>query len=168
MEMHPVKFAVYRMSHTAGTLGDSCAKTYIRIFGNILIDNFFSLYQYLKLLKETTVNSLIQTCVDFFKKGSFPFAICAGYALDLFVGRQIRPHSDIDVWISKEDQQKSLEYVFNDGWQIYENHGKGVFKFISNPYEKKVERFTVLAVKPDSTFAEFKREDDGNYKLIVK
>ena len=74
------------------------------------------------------MNKLIDNCVDFFVDCGFQYAICAGYALELFSNRYIRPHSDIDVWIAKADKEKALRYVFDRGFVLYENMGKSVFR----------------------------------------
>lgn len=39
----------------------------------------------------------VDECYDFMKGCNFTFAICGGYALDLFSNVQQRPHSDIDI-----------------------------------------------------------------------
>jgi hypothetical protein len=53
------------------------------------------------------MNKLIGNYVDFFADCGFQYAICAGYALELFSNKYIRPHSDIDVWIAKADKKKA-------------------------------------------------------------
>jgi len=111
------------------------------------------------------MNKLIGNCVDFFAACGFQYAICAGYALELFSNMYIRPHSDIDVWIAKSDKEKALRYVFDRGFVLYENMGKSVFRLLENPYKQCAERFSIQAVKPDSSFIRFEKKDDGNYKL---
>jgi hypothetical protein len=42
---------------------------------------------------------------------AFPWWIAGGWALDLHLGRQTRPHSDVDIAILREDQQKLAEHL---------------------------------------------------------
>ena len=115
-----------------------------------------------------TVNRLITQCMDFFSGLDIPCAICAGYALDLFTNTEIRPRSDIDVLLFENDKQKCLQYVFDQGWELYENLGKGVFRYIGNPNDQIAERFSIQAVKPGCSFINFEETDDGSYKLVLK
>ena len=73
--------------------------------------------------KEVAMNKLIKDCVNFFNDCGFSYSLCGGYALELFANTHIRPHSDIDIWISDTDKEKSIQYMLNQGWDIYEPLG---------------------------------------------
>ncbi|ENY8680511.1 nucleotidyltransferase domain-containing protein [Clostridioides difficile] len=57
------------------------------------------------------MNKLIKDCVNFFNDCGFSYSICGGYALELFANMHIRPHSDIDIWISDTDKEKSIQSI---------------------------------------------------------
>jgi hypothetical protein len=45
--------------------------------------------------------------------------------------------------------------------------GKSVFRLLENPYKQCAERFSIQAVKSDSSFIRFEKNDNGNYKLML-
>jgi hypothetical protein len=45
-----------------------------------------------------------------------PWFVCGGWAIDLFAGRQTRPHSDLEIGIFREDQ-RAIRDVFG-GWNL--------------------------------------------------
>ena len=49
-----------------------------------------------------------------------PWAFCGGYALDLFLNKEIRRHSDIDICVFENDREKILDYMLFHGWKIYQ------------------------------------------------
>ena len=114
------------------------------------------------------MNKLIYECVEFFTGCNFTYAICAGYALELFSNTNIRPHSDIDVWISNADKEKSIRYVYDKGWDIYEPLGNMLLRHIKNPYEQSIEQICAFGIKPDCSFIELEKTDDGSYKMHIK
>jgi hypothetical protein len=46
-----------------------------------------------------------------------PWWIAGGWALDLWIGSESRPHRDLDVAILRGDQKKLHENF--DGWELY-------------------------------------------------
>jgi hypothetical protein len=50
----------------------------------------------------------------YFAQYSLPWYVAGGWAVDLFLGRQTRPHQDIEVAVLRRDQ-RLLRHVF-DGW----------------------------------------------------
>jgi hypothetical protein len=50
-------------------------------------------------------------------KAPFPWWITGGWAVDLFLGRQTRPHFDTDVAIARRDQLRTQRYL--DSWDFY-------------------------------------------------
>lgn len=45
-----------------------------------------------------------------------PWAICGGWALDLFLGQQTRLHDDVDVAILRQDQLRLQKFLRYRGW----------------------------------------------------
>lgn len=54
-----------------------------------------------------------------------PWAICGGYALDLFLNREIRKHSDIDVCVFENDRRQIVDCMLSQGWRVYQFLGYG-------------------------------------------
>ena len=114
---------------------------------------------------------IISECNDFMKGCGFTYAICGGYALELFYGKKLRAHGDIDVTVFEEDRANSVEYVLNKGWNVYEHKFDWVdnkkanswLRSISNPNDKKLEKLHVVWVmKPGCTLIDIKPKSGEN------
>ena len=75
---------------------------------------------------------LITQLNNFMLKTEINYAICGGHAIDLFVGRKTRPHKDLDVAAYWEDRDKLIQYMLDDGWDVYEPCGKPHLHKINN------------------------------------
>ncbi len=53
-----------------------------------------------------------------------PWAICGGWALSLWLGRQIRPHGDIDIAVFRRDNDNLYRYLSKDWTLNYIDAGK--------------------------------------------
>jgi hypothetical protein len=51
------------------------------------------------------MNSALERAVALMRDFNAPWGLAGGWALDVFVGRQSRPHADIDIAILRTDQQ---------------------------------------------------------------
>ena len=70
-------------------------------------------------------NWLLEELKDFMAESNFPWAVCGGFALDLFLGRSIRPHGDIDLCVFEKDREAIKAYALGKGWQVFEFRGQG-------------------------------------------
>jgi len=104
---------------------------------------------------------LISECNNFIKDCGFTYAFCGGYALELFLGRKLRPHSDIDITVFEEDKINGIKFVLNKGWNVYEHKADWIDNKISNNYlrpilnssdERIPELRFVWAIKPECSF----------------
>jgi len=69
---------------------------------------------------------------DLLRAGDFDYAICGGYAIELFLDREIRKHSDIDVSVYWQDRDKVILYMQSLGWSVYEMCGGGMAHYITD------------------------------------
>jgi len=44
--------------------------------------------------------------------------VCGGWAIDLFLGRATRVHSDVDIAIARRDQTEVRDYLMRRGWEL--------------------------------------------------
>jgi len=85
------------------------------------------------------------------------YAICGGHAIDLFLGHKTRPHKDLDVVVFWEDRDKVIQYMLNDGWEIYEPCGMEHLHKINNIHNQKRAKSNIWCVRPNNphyTFTE--------------
>jgi len=124
---------------------------------------------------------LISECNDFMKDCGFTYAFCGGYALELFLGKRLRSHSDIDTTVFEEDRINSIEFVLNKGWNVYEHKADWDFinNKIANNYLRRIlksddkripELRYIWAIKPDCSFFKIERksgeENIYDYKIL--
>jgi hypothetical protein len=67
-----------------------------------------------------------QQVAERFAKASFPWWIAGGWAIDLFVGRQTRPHGDVDVVVLHDDQ--GLVQSTLTGWDLWAAEPPGTLR----------------------------------------
>ncbi|MDR2572659.1 MAG: hypothetical protein LBD23_20525 [Oscillospiraceae bacterium] len=65
------------------------------------------------------MNKLITQAKDFFKTAGIDYAVCGGFAFDMFAGKELRPHGDFDIMVFKEDKQHVVNYMIDSGWTVY-------------------------------------------------
>ena len=58
--------------------------------------------------------------VKLFEDYDSPWAICGGWAIDLFLNRVTRPHKDVDFAVLRKDQLVIQEYLLSRGWTLEE------------------------------------------------
>ncbi|MCL2364674.1 MAG: nucleotidyltransferase family protein [Defluviitaleaceae bacterium] len=56
---------------------------------------------------------------DLFKNLGIDYAICGGFGLEMFAGRELRTHGDFDIAVFKEDRQKAVQFLLDNGWPTY-------------------------------------------------
>lgn len=71
------------------------------------------------------MNYLLTSANDFMKNADFPWAVCGGFALDLFLDKDIRTHGDIDICVFEKDREKIRRYILQQNWLVYEFRGQG-------------------------------------------
>lgn len=65
------------------------------------------------------MNPIVRKAHRLLESGGFAYAICGGFALDLFLGRQTRLYGDIDLSVSEDDKEKIISHMIKHGWTIY-------------------------------------------------
>lgn len=71
------------------------------------------------------MNQLLTKTNIFMNNVNIPWAICGGFAIDLFLKKDIRTHSDIDICVFEKDREKILRYMLQNNWNVYEFRGQG-------------------------------------------
>jgi len=71
------------------------------------------------------MNQLIEEVNALLQGQDFSYAICGGFALDLFLGYETRAHGDIDILGFWEDREKIVTYMQSKGFCVYEMLGGG-------------------------------------------
>ena len=83
------------------------------------------------------MNRLVLECNDFLKDGGFDYAFCGGFAIELFCGKVLRSHGDIDIAAFWDDRDKIILYMKLLGWKVYEMCGGGLAHHIKDISDQK-------------------------------
>lgn len=92
---------------------------------------------------------------------AFPWAICGGYALEIFAGRTIRPHGDIDLSLPESARKNAISFFLSKGWTIYEYRGMGKVKPIYDPADSTTGRNLMAVCGGDAPVQFFPSEEEG-------
>ena len=66
------------------------------------------------------MNKIILEGNELFKNCSFPYYVCGGFALELFLGKTMRSHSDLDISIFADNRKDAVELLLANGWDVYQ------------------------------------------------
>lgn len=97
------------------------------------------------------MNKLLFECHDLLKKSGLPYAVCGGFALDLFINGTFRKHTDFDINIFEEHKKNILDFMLSLGWKIYDHNieTSELMPIDSADDERVLTLKWVWAVKPD-------------------
>jgi len=70
------------------------------------------------------MNKVIVQANELFKTAGFDYAICGGFGLDMFVGRETRTHGDFDIAIFEEDKRRAVQFLLDNDWPVYGRFGE--------------------------------------------
>ena len=109
--------------------------------------------------------NLVNHLNDFMLKMQIDYAICGGHAIDLFLGKKTRPHKDLDVVVYWEDRDKVVQYMLDEGWDIYEPCGTAYLHKITNVADQKRVRSNIWCVKPSNKQYKFTEREKDMYEV---
>ena len=120
------------------------------------------------------MNQLILKCQNFLKDFRYTYAVCGGYALELFTGKNWRTHSDLDITLFNADRKNIISYMLSKGWNVYEPlHTTSSLRLITNPNDEgTLNRHYIWGIKPGCTFIKIKPKPDEDsiflYEILNK
>ncbi len=78
------------------------------------------------------MNHLIREADELLKNGGFQYAVCGGFAIELFLDKTVRNHGDIDISAFWDERDKIILYMQSLGWSVYELCGGGMAHYITD------------------------------------
>jgi len=102
------------------------------------------------------MDKLILQAAELFKNADFDWCVCGGFALDIFAGKQLRAHGDLDICFFSQDRAKVLQYLIDRDWPIYGRQGgweelpvkQFLFYKITDANDPELKDYGFWAVKP--------------------
>lgn len=80
------------------------------------------------------MSSEFQRLIKHFQDFHLPWAVCGGWAIDLFVGHQTRPHKDVDIAVFRHDQLAIQEFLVERNWHLKKIVDKELINWESDDY----------------------------------
>jgi len=93
------------------------------------------------------LNHLINEVNTLLKSSDFEYAVCGGYAIELFLDKETRKHGDIDILVYWSDRDKIILYMYSFGWEVYEMCGNGIVHHITDINNQKRVKRNVFCIK---------------------
>lgn len=109
------------------------------------------------------MNQLILETQELMSGMGIPWAVCGGFALELFLGEETRVHSDIDVCVFEPDRERVCRHMLQNGWSVYEFRGQGLLRSIY-PGKASEPGRNLMCLREDCDLVTFHPGgDDGTY-----
>lgn len=102
----------------------------------------------------SNLNDLLLQTKELLDGAGFPWAVCGGFALELFLDREIRWHTDIDICVFEPDRERVWRHMHQNWWSVYEFLGQGLLRSIYPARPSKPGR-NLMCVKLDCDLVRF-------------
>ncbi|NLO85626.1 MAG: hypothetical protein GX096_09390 [Clostridiales bacterium] len=83
------------------------------------------------------IHPFVSSAHELLKGSSIPYALCGGYAIELFLSQSFRKHIDIDINIARRDKDRIIAFMMAQGWDVFEFCGDGLMHQIMNIGDQK-------------------------------
>ncbi|HBL84391.1 MAG: hypothetical protein A2Y17_04810 [Clostridiales bacterium GWF2_38_85] len=114
------------------------------------------------------MNHLITECNNLLKNQGFDYAFCGGHAIDLYLGKETRPHGDIDISAFWEDRNKIIAFMQSQGWIVYEAMGGGVVHLITDTADQKLIKLNIFCVREGCPFFHAELVENDMYRCDIE
>lgn len=74
------------------------------------------------------MNDILLSVNELLRGADIDWAVCGGWALDLFLGRTTRMHGDLDLSVPEGDRTRIERFMLDRGWRVYEFRGQGLLR----------------------------------------
>jgi len=102
---------------------------------------------------------------DFMVSIGVDYAICGGYAIDLFIGVKTRPHKDLDVIVYWEDRDKIVQYMLDNGWGVYEPCKAPYLHKINDLSSQKLMQDNIWCIQQTNPHYKFTEHDKDMFAI---
>ena len=114
------------------------------------------------------MNNLVYQANRLLSGHGFEYAFCGGFAIDLFLGYESRPHGDIDITAYWQDRDIIIKHMQSLGYDVYEIIGGGKGHHITDINTQYRLKNNIFCCKKDCTLPKFtKTEEDDIYIIDV-
>lgn len=112
------------------------------------------------------MSKLLEEAVKLLNGQNFEYAICGGFAIDLFLGYESRKHGDIDILAYWKERNTIILYMQSLGYKVYEMLGGGLAHHITNiDYQKNMKQ-NIFCLTKDCELVEITPTDETDIYVI--
>jgi hypothetical protein len=112
------------------------------------------------------MNRLIAEANEILKGQSFEYAICGGFAIDLFLGYESRKHGDIDISAYWKDRNAIIIYMQSKGFKVYEMLGGGRAHHITDINNQLYKKRNIFCITDDCELVNLTQTDEKDIYSI--
>jgi len=113
------------------------------------------------------MNKLIIEANNLLRGQGFEYAICGGYAIDLFLGKETRMHGDIDILAYWKDRDQIITYMWSQGFQVFEMLGGGKAHQITDLADQQKKKRNIFCVYPGCPLVQLQKTQETDIYGIV-
>lgn len=100
------------------------------------------------------LNPLLTELKALLSDAPFCFSVCGGFALELFMQKETRPHGDVDLCALESQRTSIQQFMLSKGWELYEFRGQGKVRPLNASTPGQPGR-NLMCVKPGCDLVEF-------------
>lgn len=93
------------------------------------------------------MNTLIGEADELLRDQNFEYAVCGGFAIDLFLGYESRKHGDIDILAYWKDRNAIIEYMRSKGYEVFKMLGGGKCHCITDINNQMYQKRNIFCLK---------------------
>lgn len=75
-----------------------------------------------------SIKDIISKAKKLLNDSGFDWAVCGGGAIDLFLNKTTRAHTDLDLAVFWEERDMIISFMLNSGWRVFEACGGGIIQ----------------------------------------
>ena len=141
--------------------------TFTLVLCEVVSHSLLAVKIYLKqvLFVEVKHMGILNQLDNFMADIKVDYALCGGYAIDVFLGKKTRPHKDLDVAVFWEDRDRIVQHMLNQGWDIYEPCGTAYLHKIHDVSNQKCVRDNIWCVQSGNPHYKFTKHEKDMYAV---
>ena len=112
------------------------------------------------------MNYLIPKAAELLKDGGFDYAVCGGFAIELFLDKELRGHGDIDLSAFWDDRDKIIMYMQSLGWNVYEFCGGGKAHYITDVTKQIKNKRNIFCMTNDCNIVFLTSADEPDMFIV--
>lgn len=121
----------------------------------------------LETVDQIITNDLMERTKELLSDSGILWAVCGGFALDLFLEENTRRHGDIDICVFEQDRERACGFMLRNGWNVYEFRGGGILRPLNSASSSETGR-NLMCVMDGCDIVQFYPYDNNSDLLYYE